>query len=889
MSGSQKDNINYNYPQIIKKFFDTKKWNNKDSEYYYIVLAAACWLFDNDENKVKEYYKGLKTILPYIEIQYKEENKFITELKNIDLKRTEALNLLQQENALIPDKTKQFPDCGSTFIRNFIQIILFDKNTKKYNLEELNKLDSIDDIKLFFTIYPYEEQFSTSKKIFKNELMTARDAWSSILFNLNNVKYLNNCRVNNNIINYEISAGLNKTKTNENILEVFKNIFKNILKWEDFSTYIENMEVRPELDKNSLGYIYITKNNIKYTGHLESSHYYIDLKTKKELNISYDYSSYDNKLEEKYLRTYKIPLKLQEYNLIDYFYYYNITNEKLLNFLNNKSLILNLDTDVYYKLLIYMKDIYSNNNTITIPVNYNNIKSQYIKQLLLDNKFKRHFDYKIQDNKIISLTYNTKFINPNIFKQINFQNLKKITFNNNDDKKIEVDTFKQLKNLEQFCYKSNNEIDNFLDILPHLKILKLPEYSIKLNNSLDKLINLQELELGEWFTKNLNNSLDELINLQKLTFGEQYNKPLINSLANLINLKILIFGKRYNQKLYNSLDNLINLQKLTFGYNYNRSLDNSLDKLTNLQELTFGYNYNRTLKNSLNKLINLHKLTFGNAFNKELGSSLNELKNLQELTFGEYYNKELGSSLNELKNLKVLILSYNYNQKIGSSLNELKNLRKLFLSTYTLNDNPLDNLTNLQELTFSNRINIKLGNSLNKLQNLQILNLGSHYNTDLGTSLNALTNLQKLYFGHNYKLDKIKPHKYSFNQPLGNSFDKLINLQELHLSYNFNQILGTSLDKLENLQELYFGNKFKTLYNQSLNTLTNLEILRFGNDFNPRFRNNELDNLTNIKKIILDYKYKNINFKLNKKNHPKLEEIIINDKKMRLVNYLVDK
>ena len=47
-----------------------------------------------------------------------------------------------------------------------------------------------------------------------------------------------------------------------------------------------------------------------------------------------------------------------------------------------------------------------------------------------------------------------------------------------------------------------------------------------------------------------------------------------------------------------------------------------------------------------------------------------------------------------------------------------------------------------------------------------------------------------------------------FNQPLGNSLDKLEKLEQLTFGKHFNQSLGNSLDNLINLRQLTFGNKF---------------------------------------------------------------------------------
>ena len=121
----------------------------------------------------------------------------------------------------------------------------------------------------------------------------------------------------------------------------------------------------------------------------------------------------------------------------------------------------------------------------------------------------------------------------------------------------------------------------------------------------------------------------------------------------------------------------------------------------------------------------------------------------------------------------------------------------------------------IRQLIFSMVFNQPLGNSLDKLTNLQQLTFGFFFNQPLGNSLDKLTNLQQLIFENNNQ----------FNQPLGNSLDKLINLQQLTFGSNFNQPLGNSLDKLINLQQLTFGSNFNQLLGNSLDKLINLQQL----------------------------------------------------------------
>ena len=143
----------------------------------------------------------------------------------------------------------------------------------------------------------------------------------------------------------------------------------------------------------------------------------------------------------------------------------------------------------------------------------------------------------------------------------------------------------------------------------------------------------------------------------------------------------------------------------------------------------------------------------------------------------------------------------------------------------------------ITELIFGNKFNRYIGNSLDKLTNLQSLTFGDSFNRYLGiSSLNKLTNLQSLTFGSN------------FDEELYNSLDKLTNLKYLTFGKNFNKKLGNSLDKLTNLQSLTFGYSFNEELGNSLDKLINLQSLTFGKKFNKKL-GNSLDKLTNLQNL----------------------------------------
>ena len=228
------------------------------------------------------------------------------------------------------------------------------------------------------------------------------------------------------------------------------------------------------------------------------------------------------------------------------------------------------------------------------------------------------------------------------------------------------------------------------------------------------------------------------------------------------------------------------------------------------------------------------------------------------------FNEPLGNSLDNLTNLQQLTFGYKFNQSLGNSLN---NLTKLEILTFgeafnELVGNSLDNLTNLQQLTFGYKFNQPVGNSLDNLTKLEKLTFGVDFNKPLGNSLDKLTNLQQLTFGYKFnqplgnsldnltKLEKLTFGE-DFNEPVGNSFDNLTNLQQL--TFNSNIPMKNSLDKLINLQQLTFRNFNQPLVN-SLDKLTNLQQLTFNNTFNQPL-GNSLDKLTNLQQLTFSYSF----------------------------------
>ena len=177
-----------------------------------------------------------------------------------------------------------------------------------------------------------------------------------------------------------------------------------------------------------------------------------------------------------------------------------------------------------------------------------------------------------------------------------------------------------------------------------------------------------------------------------------------------------------------------------------------------------------------------------------------------------------------------------FNNELDDFINLIVNYKKLIFSDY--NDYKICIVTNNKFEEKNNykgsKFNKALDNTFENLINLQQLTFGLWFNQPLTNSLEKLINLQQLTFGH------------YFNLPLANSLEKLINLQQLTFGFYFNQPLANSLDKLINLQQLTFGTWFNQPLENSLEKLINLQQLIFCCYFNQVLANS-LEKLINLR------------------------------------------
>ena len=184
----------------------------------------------------------------------------------------------------------------------------------------------------------------------------------------------------------------------------------------------------------------------------------------------------------------------------------------------------------------------------------------------------------------------------------------------------------------------------------------------------------------------------------------------------------------------------------------------------------------------------------------------------------------------------IFVFKNNFNKSIIKYVEIIKKYKILiFSSSKTLKYCIKDFYENIDD----NENNTNLIDYNNNYTNYLFYNNYGEFNQPLKNSLNNLINLEQISFGTVY------------NKPLLKSLDNLINLKKLVLKYEFNQPFKNSLNNLINLKKITFNKEF----NQQLFLPSNINILSLISNNNI----NLIENIPNtINELILEFD----NFKL---------------------------
>ena len=738
------DKIVYNENKKIRtlnRLFNKLQIKDLKNENIYYIFLTFSWMIAQNKSGIKDYYNGINDFIKLInniteingyklegiEIPENWENQkfsmnefedsFEHNLYSQILKNDNSIPFQSQKWPYVTDITDKnchawnFPDCGITSLRNFIQILIYDTLKDKFNLEILDIIGATKDVKDFFELYevPYQNLDRKNTKFnkiekgvtkeFKDMNLTAREAWALITCDQKNVKYLkNNCSKS-----CEIDSGLINEKLN--ILILINNLFTKINEWIDFNKLLKDYYQINFIENIGELNISIKRDNskIELRWILNKNHYQIDV-TKKEVKSSSSYKYYKTKEQGFYLAT--IPINFNYYKVAEslkknkyskyYWFYYLKTKERRIKFINYVTLSKKDYMNFFKKGIIQKEQVNQPNMS---EEEKEKALDRLYKQLNIEEYRRIFFNFNIFDNidelkeflKEVKHTNNFGFIDKNtlklnydlhletldLVKRIQkFNNLfddvkdLEIYINNDDlmskDKK-EFDIFFWIRNFSKIKKLKVNctyfKLTDFTKYFPDLEELIIPmitrEYTF-MPNKLKKLVLSHRKQYFEKYKINTTN-LDNLEYFSALDSDIEFN--MVKNMKNLKYLEMNSLTIYVNKKLeflspiseFNTRLEYLKIYQLIF-HNYN--------KPGIYRDVLFNQPNLRVLK-----IMKLHARSTSQ-WKKDtllLKNNLSNLKNLQELILPEIYMDIDENLLKNFKNLQILHL-----QDDGNTLIKLK-------------------------------------------------------------------------------------------------------------------------------------------------------------------------------------------------------------------------
>ena len=531
-----------------------------------VLLAVMWWNVDNLDG-IKAYYTGLKHVVTSLsDLEIPDEMPPVTENSFTDTYIrlytsliTTGVRLFDTGSSLLTDGKTTYSDCGETAVRNLLNICFIKANNEDIDIDKLKEIGVKEEL------LNYYKKYST---ISSQSSGDARNAWSEVVSNLDEVNYVNI----SGDYKYNINAGLDVAGTMPNILKVVCTLFnKKELKWSDLTELNLLSTVDVKVDPNGIGYVMLNKEESVYKLHMMSFHFYIE-----EIKPSHARDFND---------------KLTSFTIMQKVYINGLLQKKL------KELLAATENWLYYIYSIGNEYLYA----IILKVINENINASGIKYNTLSA------------NRYVAMLNYFTYFESDVYERItlNFKLLHNANFNGYDLSKYGIlfaanEKNKIYDNIQSwtFGYGFNNGGEPLTaESLP--KNLQSLTFGYSFNNGSKPLTsdalpkNLQSLTFGYSFDNGSKPLTSDALpeNLQSLTFNAYFNngdKPLTaDSLPE--NLQSLTFGSKFNNGNEPLTEDVLpkNLKSLTFGNKFNNGnkpwTARSLPK--KLKELTFDFEF----------------------------------------------------------------------------------------------------------------------------------------------------------------------------------------------------------------------------------------------------------------------------------------------------------
>jgi hypothetical protein len=415
--------------KLIKECFPIVKTTNIDD--FHIILFCLWWVLNNDEG-IKDYYTGINEIFEIcnkyftdkqydlINLEYYDPNPNSFEQIIFEITK-EDFKIYKQEQAkhFCPNlKDETYPDCGEVTARNLINLICYNFQTKKFDIDILNNYGGIGKLINYYTVFNnFTDQSSIKPVDIYDVELNPRDAWSKLIISDEKAKH--NLRLSNSCIsrtqsfnnyNYELDSGMSLDVTNTNFFQLICNLLPKVTKWDDLLKSDDTIKptkiikIENNIDSKGIGTIVIHHEELKkFIIYCEAHHFY--MKHIKEKEEEVDYTGFTGDKHDKI----SILLKKKEKINKDNYFWIDWSSELLVGMINKDT----TEIELKKKLLeLSFTDQYDSDTRkrIKIDVDNNDFFNYFINNFRLNKKI-NEYTYKSNNFEFVKQLENLRHLN----------------------------------------------------------------------------------------------------------------------------------------------------------------------------------------------------------------------------------------------------------------------------------------------------------------------------------------------------------------------------------------------------------------------------------------------------------------------------------------------